>query len=405
MSQNADSSKASLPEEIAATLLSEGGRVTFARFMEIALASEGGYYQLAARFLGHAGDFSTAPSLSDAFNKSVALLLGELIDAARSAVGPPMAVVELGGGEGHLARAVMSSWEGSRQDLRGDLTYCIVEIGPGLVRKQTEALSDLCEAGWDVRWGPTMNLVSAGVNPMVIIGNEFIDALPIHIVDVSAARAREAWVLLGTALTQEWGELSPPAAAELESLFGSADPMQLRPLTRDGIIELRPGVARLMCHAAENMPAGSLVTIDYGDWFEEETRLPSGTGTSASFRPSKALMKPAGARRRTVRGYFRHQISDDPLERAGRQDLTADVDFRALDLHGRQAGFETVVFTSLAAFLAAGGAGQDLEPPRELPCCLLSDPLEADRQASILEALLDEDGLGGVFKVMIQVRE
>ena len=134
----------------------------------------------------------------------------------------------------------------------------------------------------------------------------------------------------------------------------------------------------------------------------------------------------------------------DPLARAGRQDLTADVDFAALDLHGREQGFESVLFTTLTAFLHAGGAQAELEalraafapgppvpsapvPNRPAPdeaadplqaaglpggAGLLesvglpegADVLEADRQATVLANLLDESDLGGAFKVMVQVR-
>jgi SAM-dependent MidA family methyltransferase len=216
-----------------------------------------------------------------------------------------------------------------------------------------------------------------------MVGNEFVDALPVHLVDVTESIPRELWVAWDGSFALSWGELSAEAATEMEILFGSLDLERLRDLTRDGVIEVRPGVSGLLTEVAEAMPTGSLVTIDYGEWLDDGP----------------------GSRRRTARGYFRHQTTADLLERVGRQDLTADVDFRALDLHGRQAGFETVVFATLAAFLAAGGAGQELVTPCELPRCLLSDPLEADRQASVLGALLDEQGLGGSFKVMVQVRE
>ena len=108
----------------------------------------------------------------------------------------------------------------------------------------------------------------------------------------------------------------------------------------------------------------------------------------------------------------------DPLARAGRQDLTADVDFAALDLHGRKEGFETVLFTTLAGFLRGGGAEDELralrarladrfDPPGAPAAVATSepDPLEADRQATVLANLLDEDDLGGAFKLMVQVRE
>jgi SAM-dependent MidA family methyltransferase len=410
--------------DIGSLLQAEGGRVTLARFMDLALTHPAeGYYARADRVLGRHGDFSTAPSLSPAFNEIVGRLVAELADAAiragdgtgdgvggavspgarlRSGLSPGVGVVELGGGEGHLARALLGGWECTRRDLRRRLSYCIVEVGSGLRRRQEAALSALRDAGWDVRWGADMGEACGGVAPTVIVGNEFIDAIPVHVVDVRGPVSREAWVASAGGLVEVWGELSPEAEGELVALFGTADAERLRSLTRDGIIELRPGVARLMAEIAEVMPSGSLVTVDYGDWYGG----PAGPGEVpvAGDVPRACGTRPPGSRRRTLRGYFRHQMTRDPLARAGRQDLTADVDFAALDLHGRQVGFETVVFTSLAVFLAAGEAGQELAALREASSQMLSDSLEADRQATVLEALLDEEGLGGSFKVMVQVR-
>jgi SAM-dependent MidA family methyltransferase len=404
------------PPGIGAALQAEGGRVTLARFMDLALTHPAeGYYARADRVLGRRGDFSTAPSLSPAFNEIVGRLVAELAEAAIRSGGaafpvvglgfgtsPHMGVVELGGGEGHLAQALLGGWDRARRDLRRRLSYCIVEVGIGLRRRQESALSELRDAGWDVRWGAELREACGGVAPAVIVGNEFIDAIPVHVVDVHGPVPREAWVASDGGLVETWGELSPGAESELTFLFETADAERLRSLTRDGIIELRPGVARLMAEIAEVMPSGSLVTIDYGEWHGE----PVGPGgvPAAGDVPQACGTRPPGSRRRTLRGYFRHQMTCDPLARAGRQDLTADVDFAALDLHGRQAGFETVVFTSLAAFLAAGGAGQELAALREAFSQMLADPLEADRQATVLEALLDEEGLGGSFKVMVQVR-
>jgi len=421
-----------LTQGIAEALLSEGGRVTFARFMELALTHpQEGYYSRAGRVLGRRGDFSTAPSLSPAFNEAVAGLLTELVDASlslresgsetgssggggtdpaarsadtRPADARPVGIVELGGGEGHLAQAVLASWNESRQDLRERVVYCIVEVGAGLRARQEEALEVLRNAGWDVRWGSDVAQVCRGVAPAAMVGNEFVDALPVHLVDVAGEGPRESWVAWDGSFSQAWGELTPEAAAEVDRLFGSTEIGRLRPLAGDGVIEVRPGVPRLLAEVAEVMPSGCLVTIDYGEWYDDGPGLGPRCAEGA-FRPAEGALRPAGSRRRTVRGYFRHQLSTDPLERVGRQDLTADVDFRALDLHGRKAGFETIVFTSLAAFLAAAGARQELVMPCEPSSCLLNDPLEADRQATVLGTLLDEEGLGGSFKVMVQVRE
>jgi SAM-dependent MidA family methyltransferase len=72
----------SLPTSIRTALAAQGGVVTFARFMELALTDpEAGYYTGAELSLGPSGDFTTAPRRVPAFNRAFAGLLAELIDA------------------------------------------------------------------------------------------------------------------------------------------------------------------------------------------------------------------------------------------------------------------------------------------------------------------------------------
>ena len=85
----------------------------------------------------------------------------------------------------------------------------------------------------------------------------------------------------------------------------------------------------------------------------------------------------------------------DPYVRVGRQDLTADVDFQALDHHGRRAGFETVLYTMLAGLLRADGADRQLEKLLTAAARPTQRALRSDRQASALEQLLDQQGRGG----------
>ena len=246
-----------------------------------------------------------------------------------------------------------------------------------------------------------------GTRPVVIVGNEFVDAMPVHLVAVGEDRLREAYVrATHPSLEQTWGELSSAAAAEIELLFGTLDPRRLSAFTEDGILEISPGLGALTRQVARVMPSGSFVNIDYGEWFPGLPQVGERWGLEGRTR-----------RRRTVRGYFKHQMVLDPLARPGRQDLTADVDFAALDLHGRQEGLETVLFTTLAAFLRAGGAEGELQALRAAAAAAATpvtgaalaagtpDPLEADRQATVLANLLDERDLGGAFKLMVQVSE
>lgn len=407
------------PTSIAELIACEGGRVTFARFMELALTQPTlGYYSRAKELLGPSGDFSTAPALSPFFCRTFAKLLTELVDSALEAgtVAPDQAaaVVELGGGEGQLTSAVLGYWDDERPQWRGRIAYRILEVGPALRRRQEEVLADAIQGGWQVRWGAHLAEACAGAVPVVMVGNEFLDALPVHLVDVREETPQEAYVETaatpaGAGMVESWGPLSLEARSEIASLFGQAgalipEPASLVRLTTDGVLELRPAVGAFLEEAASLMPSGTLVFVDYGEWFRGV-----GPPLCCSSDCDTSL------RRRTIRGYFKHRLTNDVLAWPGRQDLTADVDFAALDHHGQRRGFETIVFTTLSAFLRAGGAENELRrlmnawprtaegPPGTRSQGL--DPLESDRQATVLAALLDEQDLGRAFKVMVLVRE
>ncbi len=440
------------PSSITGVIAAEGGRVTFARFAEIALTHPTlGYYSRAERLLGPGGDFSTAPALSPFFCRTLARLITELVQSGLDAdaeTGPAagqagtaasaprgaggLSVVELGGGEGHLAAAVLRRWQHERPEWRDRVAYRIVEVGSGLRRRQAAAVRALVAAGWEVAWGGDLEEACAGTRPLVIFGNEFLDALPVHSVDVRGRVLLEAYVEAAPAgLRQTWSDISPAAAAEIELLFGISDPVRLQPLTQDGVLEVRPALKDLFGQVGHLMPAGSFVTVDYGEWHRG---LSCPAEATLSFAAAECSLQARATRRRTVRGYFKHGLTPAVLARPGRQDLTADLDFAALDLHGGRAGFETVVFTTLSAFLRGGGAEKELRSLRsalesgeirslESPPPVIggagagrspdasspatpspADPLEADRQATVLEHLLDERDLGGALKVMVQVR-
>jgi len=389
------------PRSIVAAIEAEGGRVTFARFMQLALTHPTlGYYSRADRLLRRGGDFSTAPAISPFFNRTLARLVNELLDAALATAPPEKpSVVELGGGEGQPAATILGSWATERPELLGKLSYRFVEIAPGLRRRQAAAVADVVAAGWEVGWGSDLAAACAGSRPVVVVGNEFLDTFPVHLLGLEAETLREAYVAAQHGeLTQVWGEVSEKAGAEIDFLFGTRDPRRLQNFSEDGLLEVRPAVAGLLRQVAELMPSGSLVNIDYGDWFAGVT------GVAGAPACGHAPLPEGGARRRrTVRGYFKHQLAD-PLARPGRQDLTADVDFAAVHAHGRRYGLQTVLFLTLSAFLRAGGAEDEL---RDLRTNLetLPDPLEADRQATALENLLDERDLGNAFRLLVQVKE
>lgn len=387
-----------VPAGIAKEIAAAGGRVTFARFMELALTHPtDGYYSRGEVRIGARGDFSTAPSLSPEFCRTMARLLGDLVEAALRETGAGrVALVELGAGEGDLARALLERWDTERPMLRDRLICKIVEASAPLRERQARLLSSARERGWRVCWAADVDEALASVEGGVVFGNEFLDALPVHVVDVGGDEPLEAWVELdGEDAKEVWGGLSPEAKGELEESFGKTGSAELRALTRDGILELRPAARSLVEQVAANGSDVCLLTVDYGDWH----MAPGARRSAAPGAGTRELYH------RTLRGYLKHQQVGDLYQYVGRQDLTADVDFRALDVHGRRAGLETVFYITLADMLRADRGVQRLTALRGQAAQVTEDALEADRRATVLEELLDYGGLGSTFKIMLQVKE
>jgi len=419
-----------IPAGIAEEILAEGGRVTFARFMELALTHPTeGYYCRTHEGVGWRGDFSTAPALSPDFNQALSRLVEELVDGALAAGGEDGAVtvVELGPGGGEFAEDMLAGWEVRRPDLRQRVSWLLVEVGPRLREKQRRVLLRLVRTGWKVEWADTVEAAFAaqsslsGNQARVVVSNEFVDALPVHVVRVEGSSLLEAYVEVSAVparaqaeapaweVREVWQGLSPQAEAELEFLFGTTDPSELLAWTRDGVLELRPAVGALLEKAASGASGVCMLTVDYGEAFASSLSVcRRGEGmvdecAGGGMAGSAGVAAPLYGR--TLRAFFRHQRTSDLYARVGWQDLTADVDFRALDRHGRATGFETILFVTVADLLRAHGAEEQLQVLVREAGKASGRALEADRRASILAALLDRDGLGGSFRVMLQVRE
>jgi SAM-dependent MidA family methyltransferase len=349
------------------------------------------------------------------FSCAVARLLSGLADSLQEAGwGEAFTLVEVGPGEGDLLHGVLSTWQSERPDLRERATCRLVEVGEGLRARQGERLAGLRELGWRVEWLPELSAAAAGA--AIVVSNELLDALPIHRVRVRGDETEEAWVVLreagsGPALAEEWGRVSAAAREELTRLFGGLPPAQLAALARNGHIELRPAAGDYLRRVSSAFASVCLVTIDYGEWL---TGPPDAREAEAALCPPSEVDQEgeagaypgSGARHSSsLRTYYRHQRGNDPYQAVGRQDITADVDFRALALHGREQGFECLVFTTLARLLCGLG-----DPPGEAEGDRVDDDtppysLAEDMEGAPLQALRDEGDLGGLFKVMVQVKE
>jgi SAM-dependent MidA family methyltransferase len=320
-------------------------RITFARFMERALAEPGlGYYATSEARPTRAGDYLTAPELHPLFGRCLA----RYIERAWRRLGQParFEVREYGAGRGALAASVRNGLEADGSVLADGLAWQPVDL-PG-------------------RWaeaprGPVTGLVLA---------NEFLDALPVHRIGWSGGRLVEYHV------TWRHGWFHEVAAAP-------STPALAERLADDGV-GLREGQRAEVSLAADiwltevarSIERGWVLVIDYG---HEAGRL------FGADRMRGSLV--------TYRG---HRAGEDPFVAVGRQDITAHVDLTALRRLASGVGLGDPRLTSQARFLLDLGLGDLLS---ELGRSEGADPDAYLEARASVGRLLDPRHLGG-FRVL-----
>ncbi|TAN37186.1 MAG: class I SAM-dependent methyltransferase [Verrucomicrobia bacterium] len=285
-------SREELVAEIRAVIARAGGKITFARFMELALYHpQLGYYRSGAKRVGKDGDFFTSVSVGPLFGKILARFFQKL---RAEFDGDDFAVWEFGGRGGELRADVLGA--------APDLKYHVIEVGEPLPE--------------------TMN--------GCIFSNELLDALPVHRVRVAGGEWREVCVKISEQSFAE--ELGPLSDARLLG--------HLRALPREQMegyrTEINLRALEWLEQIAARLRRGWVLTFDYG--FEHADYL-------APHRRDGHLQC-----------YFRHTRNADPFQRVGEQDITAHVDFTELVEHGRALGLEPVRFVEQGRFLLDEGA-------------------------------------------------
>jgi SAM-dependent MidA family methyltransferase len=362
---------------IRAEIDAAGGRITFARFMDLALYHPArGYYLAPERRPGRPGDFLTAPEAHPFFGITLARQIAECWE--RLGRPEPFVVREYGAGIGGLAWDVVAGLTAEAPDCRAALDYRLVEPNP---HRLEQALAAMAEGG--LAGVVRGEAIPPGADPEpiagVVLANEVADAFPVHRLIWRDGRLREGWVVWRDGrFTEEEGELSPEALA--------ADPEGM--LREHGIalaegdrIEIGPAASEWFAAAARGLARGYAIVIDYG-------------------YPAPELYR-AHRLEGTVRAYRGHTVSDDPFAFVGEQDLTAHVDFTALRRAGERAGLIFAGQTNQADFLAALGLGDLFAALGQDPETTLPGYLAA--QAAVVR-LIDPGGMGR-FGVLLMARD
>lgn len=273
-------------------LIESNGPITIADYMAHCLGDPAhGYYMTRDPF-GAGGDFITAPEVSQIFGEIVGAWLIEAwrLDGCRS----PVRLVELGPGRGTLMADIFRVAT-KVPDFRNAITIHLVETSPVLRARQAETL-----ARWkhEIAWHAALRDVPDG--PLLLVANEFFDALPIRQFIRTQGKWRERVVGLDDDDHLAFG-LGPGTIKQA-------------PDAPDGsILEVRPPADSLIAEIAGRIVArsGASLIIDYGHM------------TTALGDTLQAM---------------RDHTFADPLESLGETDLTAHVDFAALAGSARAAG-------------------------------------------------------------------
>lgn len=263
------------------------GPISIADFMAEALGhSQHGYYMGKDPF-GRTGDFITAPEISQMFGELVGLWCAEVWRLMGSPAS--FTLIELGPGRGTLMQDALRAAQ-VLPDFAAAASIHLVETSPVLRDMQAVTLS-----GHHPEWHDDLTRIPVG--PLIVIANEFFDALPVH----QFIRTAEGW--LENVVTVDGDQLvltAAPAATAAAALLAGRDAG-----AAGDIAEVCPAAISIAAALAERIAehGGAALAIDYG--YSE----PTGEGTLQA-----------------VRRHERHDFLSDP----GTADLTAHVSFRDL---------------------------------------------------------------------------
>jgi len=357
------------PELVAAISaeIARDGPMTFARFMEIALYDPArGYYRGAAARPGRAGDFLTAPEAHPLFGRALA----RFALAVHAAIGGPgpFAIREHGAGTGALAGPLVEALlaaDGAPTAVR----FHVAEVEPSRLEAVRAAIADRERVAVEPDDGRP-------IDGLVIV-NEVLDALPTHRVLARDGDLREILVGLGPDgefVDVEAGPTTPALAARL-----AAEAIALEDGQR---AEICLAVDAWIGRAAAGLGRGVLLLIDYG-------------------YPAPDLYDPRRRFAGTLATYLGHQVGEDPYRAIGHQDLTAHVDFSAVERAAARAGLTPIGSTTQAELLSGLGAGELLVAEQTRPGATLQTYLEA---RSALVRMIDPSAMGR-FRVLAFARD
>ena len=330
-------------ERLLIEMIEGEGPLRIDRYMGLCLGHPQHGYYITRDPLGDTGDFITAPEVSQVFGE----LIGVWAVGVWAALGQPdrFNLVELGPGRGTLMADILRTVRKAAPAFAAAARVHLVETSPALRAKQREAVGD-------ASWHDRVEDVPEG--PMILIANEFFDAIPIRQFERREGRWRERVVGL------EQGRLAIGLGAEVPGGHG-----------RDGdILEVAPARDEIARHIGARLKAhsGAALIIDYGHL------VPAPGDTLQAMRQHRFV-----------------PVTEMP----GEADITSHVDFAQLARAFAAGGGVVHQGLTQRQFLLAMGLEQRIGQ-----LAAKADPATSATLFRQMARLADEREMGNLFKVL-----
>ena len=351
-------------EEIIKSEISAKGRITFERFMDLALYHDlYGYYSSGNVSIGKVGDFYTSPYVNKAFGEVLSKFIIKSLKMINSS---SHVIIEIGGGNGTLAKDLMDTLKFEYPAIYNNVKYKYIENSTNLLGQARDLLKDHLDK---IDFINDLSEIEDEEIEGVVISNELFDALPFHRMIMNNAIIKETYVALQNNQFVETTDI--PSTDELQNYVSDFN----LDLIDGQQFEISLGIREALSEICRILKKGIVLTIDYGYLAKE---LYSRSRIKGTYKCMKG-----------------HTINEYPFRDIGEQDITAHVNFSDLIQTGNDLGLREIKYTTQGQFLIDWGILDIIEN-------ISKQGEESKKKISSVKNLFLPGSMGNKFKVLIQ---
>jgi SAM-dependent MidA family methyltransferase len=350
-----------LQEMIREEMRTNAGCISFERYMQMCLYTPVyGYYTSRQEIFSQSGDFITSSEHGNHYARAFASHINRL-----DLFGDKTTIVEIGAGNGSFAYDLIEALLTSG---KMPLQYYIVEISATLRERQRGILSVYLEReDIQIYW---LDKLDHSLDAGVVIANEVIDALPVHLISIRDGQVYERGVTCDQ--EQNFKFCERPLSAELASIIEKRLPRALM-AKGEYQTEINSKLDAFVEETMATIKKGLIFFVDYG-YPRQEYYLPE---------------RSMG----TLICHYQHAANDNPLRWPGLQDISCNVDFTALAEAGVRANLDINCYSTQAQFLLASDYVQSLS--------IDASSVDAAIESGHLKNLVMPGAMGERFQVMV----